>query len=443
MTFDCFSQNKYFIDDSWEKVIKFSIDRNQMLFVYIYSEKCDVCKELDEKVFSNTEKMNRLLENVIFYKADFNDKINGQKIVEKFSLTKTPTFLFLRWNDNIYHKVEPIVGDFDLESMYESIKIELENGIKKNEIVRKYNENKNNPQAIKDYNNYLIKTYPNFPFGNIVNNYLKVISPKEQLSEETLQMILKSGNYFESFTIEILLRQLQKATIQENLYNQYIIKDRIITSIIPTFNRGYVLDKINLNKAIEFAESCNKITPNFKNNDKSIFEIYFHASVPNKSKFLNLSKYYYNDQKPNLRKDKLRHNDSLFYNQIKNYLLKDTLLSFEQKNILKSKNNYYSNTQAANLIFIAKGIYILDKFPKNIEFGIQCAKKSIEFAPNATRYAICGLLHYKNEEYKAAYEMLIKATELEIDEKDKIDADVYKDAFSTLLEIKKRIPENY
>jgi hypothetical protein len=442
ITFNSFSQDSYFINDSWENVIKFSTDRNQMLFVYIYSEKCDVCKELDEKVFSNTEKMNRLLEKVIFYKVDFNDKSNGQKIVEKFRLTKTPTFLFLRWNDNIYHKVEPITGDFDLESMYESIKIELENGIKRKAIINNYHQNKYDSKAIKEYLIQMATTYTNINLSSLLEQYLKSISAKEQETDETLKLMLKCSYYATNFSLEIHLRQLQKAVDEQNLYKQYLLKNRIISSLIERVSRGTVESKISIKKASEIAKKCNVITPNFYNNEDIIFDIYYNASARSSNKFMKLSKIYYDKNKELFNPLTLSRKDSIFYNQINNYIITDSLSTLSEKNILKSKKDYFSNAQAANLIFIAKNILIYEKYQNRIEFGIKCAKKAVELSPNATRLAIYGLLCDKNENYKNAYEALLEAIELENDKKDKIDSNISDYVFAAFLKIKNKIPEN-
>ena len=99
ITFDCFSQDAYFVNDTWENVIKLSKEQNKILFVYLYSNQnnCSFCTELDSIIFKNSTIFNKLSKEVIFYKANAELKGDGTIILERFANgeKRTPVFIYI------------------------------------------------------------------------------------------------------------------------------------------------------------------------------------------------------------------------------------------------------------------------------------------------------------------------------------------------------------
>lgn len=437
LNFQGFGQNNSYKEESWEKLITLSKEENKTILVYVYTDS-DLCRALEKNVL-NSENLAKISKDLIYYKIKFESK--ETELFKSWGLKKSPTIFWVSYSQNTYHQVEPIVDEFDLEAMYISVKDIFNASTKRRAIFKRFHDEPNNPDAIKEYIIEWKRTAPDAVLEKEFTRYLELISDKERVSDETIDLMLKCLYYADSKLIPIHLQQLNRVTKDGKIYYQYALKERIISSGIGKISQGTLESKKYIKRSIGYAEQCNKISDNFTNISKEIFDIYYYSATQNSNRLMRGAKAYYKKIEK-IDKRTLVVKDSTFYSNLERQIAKDTSLDKIQQEILRLKKNYFSNAYAANLNFIASSILFQQTYFNRINVGIYCAKKAVELAPNATRLAVYGLLCAKNEKYKSAYDSLLEAIELESSNKDKIEGDIAQKAYSEFLKIQKRIPEN-
>lgn len=437
LNFQGFCQNKSFSEASWENLVNLSKENDKTILIYVYSDS-DLCRDLERNVF-NSETLAKLPEELVFYKTKFDSK--ESEVFKSWQLTKTPTIFWVSYSKDIVHKVEPIVNDFDLVAMYNSIKGIFESSLKRRAIFKRFQDQPNNPEAIKDYILEWKRIAPEAALEKEFTHYLELITEKERVSDETIDLMLKCLYYADNKLIPIHLKQLERVTKDGKIYYQYALKERIISSGIGKISQGTLESKKYIKRGISYAVQCNNVSDNFTNISNEIFDTYYYSSTRNSNHLMKGAKAYYKKmEKMDIRTLAIK--DSIFYSKLEKQIANDTSLNETQKEVLRSKKNYFSNAYAANLNFIASSILFQQTYFNRINVGINCARKAVELAPNATRLAVYGLLCTKNEKYKSAYDSLLKAIELESTNKDKIEGDIAQKAYSEFLKIQKRLPEN-
>ncbi|CAH0995079.1 hypothetical protein EMA8858_01199 [Emticicia aquatica] len=446
-TFKSFSQVDYFLPDPWPNALELAKAKNQMLVVYYSSEseKCKLCNELDKNIFSNSNLMDKLSSKVLFYKFSIEAKKNDKELEKRLKdyNASTPSLLFFLPSGEVIHQVKLITSDFDLESMFESVNLRWDTYKRNIANYQHYIQNKSNPEVVKNFITILLERSPTIYLNHLIKEYLVLLKKEEIVSDETIDLTLRSIYYPDDELNEFLFLQLQQSAEKGNLYFQYALKEKILSTPIQAITRGTLESKLKLKKAINIANRCNQIAPNFSNKGKQIFDLYYHSTAANKIRFMKLAKAYYHEKDINFDKQELALKDAVFYKKILDNIASDTTISDLKKSIMAAKKNYFSNVQASNLTFIAKTILFQQNHPKKIEVGIRCAKKAVELAPNTDRMATYALLCDKNERYKIAYEMLLSAIETESSTDDKIGSDISRQAYNTFLKIQKMIPSEY
>lgn len=437
LSFQGFSQNNSNSEELWEKLKTISKEENKTILVYVYTDS-DLCRELEKNVL-NSENLAKISKDLIYLKINFESK--ETELFKSWGLKKTPTIFWVSYSQNTYHQVEPIVDEFDLEAMYISVKEIFNASTKRRAIFKRFKDEPNNPDAIKEYILEWKRIAPDAILEKEFAHYLELISDRERESDETIDLMLKCLYYADNKLIPIHLQQLKRATKDGKIYYQYVLKERIISSGIGKISQGTLESKKYIKRSISYAEQCNKISDNFINISKEIFDIYYYSATQNSNRLMKGAKAYHKKLEK-IDKRTLAVKDSIFYSNLERQIAKDTSLDVIQKETLRLKKNYFSNAYAANLNFIASSILFQQTYFNRINVGIACAKKAVEFAPNATRLAVYGLLCAKNEKYESAYSSLLEAIELESSNKDKIEGDIAQKAYSEFLKIQKRIPEN-
>lgn len=442
---NAFTQETLFSNDSWENTVSQSKEKNRVILIYVYddSTNCKLCKDIEQNIFQNAGLIERLSSKIRIYKAAISQSSQEMQLFKKWGLRQTPTLFFVSYNMDRLFKVEPITSDFDLEGMYNSIIQEFEQSQENRNILNRYHEEKGNAEVIKDYIKLWKSQHPTIVLEKPLLEYLNAISTEEQLSDETLKLMLDCVYYADEKMINIHFRQLEKAVREGKIFNQFIIKERILSSVIGKISQGTVESKIYIKKGVSMAEKCNKISPYFTNFSNEIFDVYYHASARTTDKFMKKSKAYYAKNALKFDKKTLAIKDSLFNIELQKAIINDTTLSKEEIKIISERKNYFSNAYSANLSFIAKTIYFQQKYLNRLDFGIKCAKKALELAPNASRMVIYGLVCAKNEHFKIAYDVLLEAIELESQNRDTIDRDLAQPAYMEFLKIQKMIPNDY
>ena len=437
VTFKVCSQKVFFEQDNWRNVVKLAKEKNQMIIIYLFSENCKNCKNTFNDVFSDSTILSHYSKENILFKVNVDKKI-GKSLVNKYFVKQNPSVLLVLPNGNLFREFSSSTVEIPKEIIIEYI----DEGKKEFDVFYSYYQDFKNPILIKKYLEQRIGYGSQWKNEEIIESYLKKISEKEKETNETLNLILNAGFFINGEVINTLYKHLEIAKKQQNLIKQYLIKLQIFERIVETVNKGTFESKVNLKRAFEITEHINKITQNFNIYDKQMLELIYHANAKNKTKFMKYSKQYFSENKFSFNKQYLDSKDSLFKKLTFANTLFDSSDNKNQKEIIQEISNFNKNNQASKLSIISKAIFFQQLQPRNIDFGIECAKIAAELSPNASRYAILGLLYNKNEKYKLAYEYLTKALELEADHKEKIDSDVAKQAISTFLNIQKRIPIN-
>lgn len=442
ISFKVCSQDEYFVNDTWENVVKLSKQKKQMLVVFVYAEKkCDLCDELFLKTFGKNDVMERLSSNVIFYKIDITKDNNSTKEFLDLHPVKKPSIFFLDETKKYSHRVEPNVGEFDLEGTYTTISQWFKNKDSKEDLIKQYQKNYNNLEIVTKYLEYNSSTCFNDCIDDVLTKYLKSVSDKEQISKESLSLLIKYQPKVNDFFKDIYLKLLQKAVIDRDLYNQLMIKFYLVADFNIAMFEKKIISKKQLNQTIEIIEECNKITPNFLNIGQRGYKAEYYLSNNDINGFINEAKEFYNSNLVNFDKGEIIKRDSVFNIEIQKFIQDSLSFPLEKREFMNDFKNHFLATYTNNLSSIAKHIYYL-KDSTALDFGITCSEKALELSPHANNFAIYGLLLSKTKQYKKSHEMLLKAIELNNNKKGFIYKDIYDETNTTLLEIQKMIPKD-
>jgi thioredoxin-related protein len=235
-----------FIENDYEKAIKFSRDSNKYVFSMLFDEDCTHCVKMRKEVLTVNSVVEFLNQNFINLLIDSKTEF-GRKFMEKHKITSTPAFLFFDQKENnilnFTGELKPDVFITEsklaldpkrhftlLENLY---KADSTNAIKVynyiNGIKRGIEKNK-----IETITNKYLATQTNDQLISVVNWKIMAIGTND-LRSKYFQFILNHQNEFTKITsaqrVEIKVMSVVKKTIKENIDRADTInyaKDRAI-----------------------------------------------------------------------------------------------------------------------------------------------------------------------------------------------------------------------
>lgn len=175
-----------FFNGSWKELLEEARQKNQMIFVDVYTDWCGPCKYMDKFVFTEQTVADKYNVHFLNYKIDA-EKGDGIKIAKKFGVNAYPTFLFLNSNGYLVHKVvgEKEKGPF-ISNADKALSAAADNNNLDN-LETKFNEGNRNPLFLKTYLTRLKEV--NMDNSVILDAYFYSL-PDTQLQEDNTLLYL-------------------------------------------------------------------------------------------------------------------------------------------------------------------------------------------------------------------------------------------------------------
>ncbi len=156
---------------NWEQVIAKAQKENKYIFVDLYTTWCGPCKELDKGAFASQKTGTYFLEKLISYKLQMDKtKVDSDELkklyasVDFFSKTYTinryPTLMLFDPKGKYVHRIAG-GGNTTDEELIEQIKMGLNTETQSFVMQNRYENNDKQPDFLKTYAKYLIKSETN------------------------------------------------------------------------------------------------------------------------------------------------------------------------------------------------------------------------------------------------------------------------------------------
>jgi len=202
-----------FFQGSWEEASLLAIKLNKPLFVEAYNEDCRLCKEIEERTFSQEEVGSFYNNNFINLKINI-DKEDGVYFRSKYNVEILPDLIFL---DPTGYPIYRDLGDKDkgqlLTLAYKVVKTNIGGNQSNPPIVSKtmletmkeqYNRGFQNINFLYDYA-YELKKH-NEPYAEIVNAFIAQLKKDKLKDPKNLLFIYDFSNDLQTDAMTVLLK---------------------------------------------------------------------------------------------------------------------------------------------------------------------------------------------------------------------------------------------
>ena len=239
-----------FIENDYEKAIKFGRDSNKYVFSMVFDADCSHCVKMKKEVLTDTAVVTFLNQNfvnlMIDAKTDF-----GRKFMEKHKITSTPAFLFFDQKEN---SILNFTGELKSAVFIAESKLALDPKKHFNLLENLYKADSTNAVRVYNYINAIKRGVEKNKIEGITNKYLATQTNDQLLSvvnwkimaigtndlrSKYFKFILNHQNEFTKITsaerVEIKVMSVVKRTIKENIERVDTLnytKDRAIIKTI-------------------------------------------------------------------------------------------------------------------------------------------------------------------------------------------------------------------
>ncbi len=431
-----FAQNEYFFNSSWADAIDLAKKKNQLLIVFVSPEKKHPkCDEYFKSILTETKAIQYLATQAIFCKVDFSKEDGDTKQFLENYRFKKPTIFFIDVNKKLRQPIELDYNTFDLENMYNCIFQLFRNKDNVVEIASIFHKKPDDLVILKKYLEFLNYTCKKQCVESVLAEYFKAISKEKLNSDESFQLLLKYQPSINTFYENLYLGNLQRAMIENDLYQQLIIKSLIAAGVEYTYSKKTLSAKKTLENNSNVIKKYNQISINFPLLNGDIYLANYAIINENVNKYIKEVGFWSLANADKFSSEVLKKKDSTLNVLVQNFILNNTSLSEEQKSILASQKFFFTESYANIFYYFALKVYGLAKNENQVDFALKYAKKAIDLSPNASRIALYGLLLSKNANQKLAYIWLLNAIELESTKNDIIDSRISNDVFGTFLNL--------
>lgn len=396
-----YAQEINFEKGSWQETVAKAKAQSKPIFIDFFTTWCGPCKELEQKVYSKPEVIQKMNANFINFKIDA-EKGEGPNLARKFDVSAYP---FLVWADKNQNVLLTDAGYMPVNEFLKSVDNAL-NQYREGRLEdyeTQYRAGKRDANFLADFiNKRHAMVMDN---RELVEQYLLAIPASEQISEKTLKLLSENTFTLNGKAIELLQNQV--------VFKKYGISTlEIVSTTMMEYFRNALRTK-NLDLLERLAGLNLKLNPIEAGRQNERYRMEFYKSTNNTPKYLetaqNLAdKYLMNVSKEELNKQNLAHFQEFMlpYRTGKQDSVKIGKLRFDAMKKLHSR--YASINFASDLDGLA------DEFYKNVnEKAI--LQKAIMWSKRANE--IDETPDYWNTYAHLLYKMGIKSEAIAAEEK--------------------------
>jgi thiol-disulfide isomerase/thioredoxin len=295
-----YAQEINFEKGSWQEVVAKAKAQNKPIFIDFFTTWCGPCKELEQKVYSKPEVIQKMNANFINFKIDA-EKGEGPDLARKFDVSAYP---FLVWADKNQNVLLTDAGYMPVNEFLKSVDNAL-NQYREGRLEdyeTQYRAGKRDGNFLADFiNKRHAMVMDN---RELVEQYLLAIPASEQTSEKTLKLLSENTFTLNGKAIEFLQNQA--------VFKRYGIStlETVSTTMMEYFRN--TLRTKNLDLLEKLAGLNLKLNPVEAGRQNERYRMEFYKSTNNTPKYLetaqNLAdKYLMNVSKEELNKQNLAH----------------------------------------------------------------------------------------------------------------------------------------
>ncbi len=347
------AQEINFEKGSWQETVAKAKAQNKPIFIDFFTTWCGPCKQLEQKVYSKPEVIQKMNANFINFKIDA-EKGEGPNLARKFEVSAYP---FLVWADKNQNVLLTDAGYMPVSEFLKSVDNAL-NQYREGRLEdyeTQYRAGKRDANFLADFiNKRHAMVMDN---RELVEQYLLAIPTAEQTSEKTLKLLSENTFTLNGKAIELLQNQA--------VFKKYGIStlESVATTMMEYFRNALRTKNIDLlEKLAGLNLKLNSIEAGRQNER---YRMEFYKSTNNTPKYIetaqNLAdKYLMNVSKEELNKQNLAHFQEFMlpYRTGKQDSLKIGKVRFDAMKKLHSR--YASINFASDLDGLA------DEFYKNV-----------------------------------------------------------------------------
>ncbi|MES2516810.1 MAG: thioredoxin family protein [Bacteroidota bacterium] len=294
------AQEVNFEKGSWQEVVAKAKAQNKPIFIDFFTTWCGPCKELEQKVYSKPEVIQKMNANFINFKID-SEKGEGPDLARKFDVSAYP---FLVWVDKNQNVLLTDAGYMPVNEFLKSVDNAL-NQYREGRLedyATQYRAGKRDANFLADFiNKRHAMVMDN---RELVEQYLLAIPTTEETSEKTLKLLSENTFTLNGKAIELLQNQA--------VFKKYGIStlETVSTTMMEYFRNA--LRTKNLDLLEKLAGLNLKLNPVEAGRQNERYRMEFYKSTNNTPKYLetaqNLAdKYLMNISKEELNKQNLTH----------------------------------------------------------------------------------------------------------------------------------------
>lgn len=183
-----FAQNSGGIEFShgnWEEIKAAAKKEKKLIFIDCYTSWCGPCKRLSKEIFTQAKVGDFFNQNFISYKVDMEKGI-GVEMNKKYHVGAYPTLLWLDHKGNMVHRT---VGFIKADALIDEAQSALSDGNFDKSLGKKYSKNKDNPEHVKAYMDYLIETADSRS-KEVTKQYLSLLNNEDFFKPEVFNLIV-------------------------------------------------------------------------------------------------------------------------------------------------------------------------------------------------------------------------------------------------------------
>ena len=187
---------------SFESILNRAKSEKKLIYVDIFTTWCGPCKQMDAEVFTNPELGKTFNENFICYKID-GEKGEGKDLVEYFELESYPTSMFVDGEWNVVLKLEGFRPKERLMEAADKVKIRNKISGSDDDLEEVYLKGRRDATFLLDY--LKVRALQKIDNGVILDEYLSKISPEQQNSINSQQLILENASLLRGRAFDYLM----------------------------------------------------------------------------------------------------------------------------------------------------------------------------------------------------------------------------------------------
>ena len=295
-----YAQGINFEKGSWQETVTKAKSQSKPIFIDFFTTWCGPCKELEQKVYSKPEVIQKMNANFINFKIDA-EKGEGPDLARKFDVSAYP---FLVWADKNQNVLLTDAGYMPVNEFLKSVDNAL-NQYREGRLEdyeTQYRAGKRDGNFLADFiNKRHAMVMDN---RELVEQYLLAIPTTEQTSEKTLKLLSENTFTLNGKAIELLQNQA--------VFKKYGIStlETVSTTMMEYFRNA--LRTKNLDLLERLAGLNLKLNPVEAGRQNERYRMEFYKSTNNTPKYLDTAqnladKYLMNVSKEELNKQNLAH----------------------------------------------------------------------------------------------------------------------------------------